>query len=237
MLRGSEIFGVKMIVTIHQPDFLPWLGFFDRWKKSDIYIVLDDVQFLRRGWHNRDRIKTPQGVKWLTIPVKKSGRYLQQIRDVEIDSGSEWAKGHLGIIKASYGKAPNYGRFYPFIEKIYIKRHARLMDLNMDFLRFISSVLEIKTPVVFSSALKTEKTGTERLLELVRVVGGDTYMTGLGSKDYLEEALFGKEGIKVLWQEFEHPVYRHMYGDFEKGLSTLDYLMMDGKPFFSGRNR
>ena len=96
-----------MIVTIHQPDFLPWLGFFDRWEKSDLYIVLDDVQFIRRGWQHRDKIKTSQGIKWLTVPVIKKNKYFQKINEVKINNSIDWRKNHLNIIEESYRKADN----------------------------------------------------------------------------------------------------------------------------------
>ena len=109
-----------MIITIHQPDFIPWLGFFHRWAVSDLYIVLDDVQFLRRGWHHRDRIKTASGECWLTIPVRKKGRYLQQIRQVELDNDQIWRQKHLRTIEVAYKKAPNFDHCYVALKEIYL---------------------------------------------------------------------------------------------------------------------
>lgn len=218
-----------MVVTIHQPDFLPWLGFFDRWAKSDLYIVLDDVQFLRRGWHNRDEIKTKDGVKWLTVPVVKKGRGDQIIRDVRIDYGSNWHQKHLGTIEANYKKAPHFDDCFETVCQIYSKKQSFLFDLNMDLLRFVGDELGITSPLAFASDYNIHSTGSRRLLDLVKAVSGSAYLTGEGSKAYLNEALFSREKIQVVWQEFEHPVYRQLHGRFVPMLSVLDFLMMRGE--------
>ena len=221
-----------MVVTIHQPDFLPWLGFFDRWAKSALYIVLDDVQFIRRGWQHRDKIKTAHGIKWFTVPVIRNGRYLQQIKDVEISYQDEWMEARLNALHAAYAKAPNFISVYDRIKDAFSKRHRLLADLNMGLLKYCADMLQIETPLIFSSSLQKDLERTERLIHLVKAVGGDTYLTGLGSMDYLDEGAFIKEGIKVLWQNFDHPVYPQLHGDFQKNLSVLDFLMMvpDLKP-------
>lgn len=215
-----------MIVTIHQPDFLPWLGFFDRWKNSDIYIVLDDVQFLRRGWHHRDRIKTDKGAVWLTVPVCKKGKYDQLIRDVRIDNSTTWYLDHLKTIEHNYRKAANFDRCFREIKTIYDKKYSFLIDLNMDLLHFVRSELGIDKPAVLASDYGIKSVSTQRLVDLAKAVGGSTYLTGSGSRDYLEESLFNKENIKVKWQEYKHPVYEQLHGDFIPMLSSLDYLMM-----------
>lgn len=215
-----------MIVTIHQPDFVPWLGFFDRWQKSDLYMALDDVQFLRRGWHHRDRIKTANGSEWLTVPVCKKGRYEQLIRDVRIDDSTRWRDVHLKKLEFNYRKAPNFDRCFGEISKIYRKKQSHLIDLNMDLLRYMAAELGISTPVDFSSRFNVASKASERLVELVRSVQGAEYLTGTGSRDYLDESLFRKEGIEVIWQEYEHPVYDQLSGPFIPKLSAVDYLMM-----------
>ncbi len=220
-----------MIVTIHQPDFLPWLGFFKRWKQSDIYIVLDDVQFIRRGWHHRDKIKTVHGIKWLTVPVKKRSRYYQKICDVEIDYHVNWQQRHFNIIKAAYGKSRNFDLVFDALTDIYSKNHRFLIDLNMDFLRFCAAQLGIDTPVLKASSYSTKETKSRKLLELVNAVGGSVYLTGTGSMDYLDEKIFLEAGIEVRWQEYDHPVYPQLHGKFEKMLSVLDYLMVSPRPY------
>ncbi len=216
-----------MIVTIHQPDFLPWLGFFDRWQKSDLFIVLDDVQYLRRGWQNRDKIKTSQGVLWLTVPVKKKGFYHQEIRYVFIDKQEDWKNKHFNIIKNAYHKAPNFNFIFNELKDIYCDSSEKLIDLNINLLKFCANLLKIKTPLVYSSSYNITSKKNSRLVDLIKAVDCDTYLTGLGSKNYLQTELFKKEGIDVLWQEYHHPQYCQLYGNFVPGLSILDYLMMN----------
>jgi hypothetical protein len=219
-----------VIVTIHQPDFLPWLGFFDRWLKSDLYIVLDDVQFIRRGWYHRDNIKTALGVKWLSVPVIKKGRYYQLIKDVEINNCENWRSKHLNTLHASYGRAPCFEPVYHSIKKIIQRQHRFLIDLNMELLRFCANMLEIDTPIAFSSQFQETAGGTERLVRLVKKAGGDVYLTGLGAKDYLNEEAFAKEDIQIRWQSFTHPIYPQLHGDFKRMLSVIDFLMMVPEP-------
>lgn len=219
-----------MIVTIHQPDFLPWLGFFDRWHKSDLYIILDDVQFIRRGWHHRDKIKTKDGVTWLTVPVIKKGRYDQLIRDVKIDNGTNWRHKHLKTIESNYNKAPNFEDCFRKIKEIYDNKDLFLIDLNMNLLQWVANELGITTLSVFASDYHIKSTSTQRLLDLVESVDGSAYLTGLGSQDYLDESLFHKEKIKLVCQEFQHPVYRQLHEEFIPMLSCLDYLMMETNP-------
>lgn len=214
-----------MIVTIHQPDFMPWLGFFDRWRMSDLFIVLDDVQFLRRGWHHRDKIKTATGPSWLTVPVRQKGRYGEPLCEVLLD-GNTWKRKHLSAIRAAYGRAPHFAAIFPQLESVYATPHERLMDLNMDLLRLFATLLDIRTPVALASVSGVQHRGTARLVELCRLHGATTYLTGTGSRAYLEESQFATHNVHVAWQQFEHPVYLQLHGSFVPGLSALDWLMM-----------
>ena len=215
-----------MIVTIHQPDFLPWLGFFERWLKSDVYIALDDVQFLRRGWHHRDKIISRDGSLWLTVPVLKKGNYFRKINEVVIDNKQNWRKKHLNSIYHSYRKAPNLEYIFGTIEEIYGRNHSMLIDLNFDLLKFCAAQLGIKTQLKMASDFGVKTKGTQRLIDLVKSVGGTTYLTGTGSKAYLDEDLFREHEIELRWQEFRHPIYQQLNSGFVENLSGLDYLMM-----------
>lgn len=220
-----------MRLTIHQPDFLPWLGFFDRWRASDLLVLLDDVQFLRRGWHHRDRIKTAAGPAWLTVPVKSKGRYLQTIREVELEDGP-WRRKHLAMIRAAYARAPGFELVFPPLEAVYARNHARLADLNRDLLALAAGLLDIRTPTALASDHDLpgregpDCAGTVRLLRLCRLHGASVYLTGVGSRDYLDESLLLQHGVRVEWQRFEHPVYPQLHGAFAPNLSVLDWLMM-----------
>ncbi|MDP3426129.1 MAG: WbqC family protein [Humidesulfovibrio sp.] len=218
-----------MIVTIHQPDFMPWLGFFERWRASDLYVILDDVQFLRRGWHHRDRIKTVSGPAWLTVPVLKKGAFDQEIREVRLEKGP-WRRKHLATIRAAYARAPNFSGVFPLLEEIYGRGHDRLVELNLDLLQLFAKLLEIATPVALASDSRIEADGTIRLVRLCVAHGANVYLTGTGSRAYLDEALFAARGIRVEWQRFAHPEYPQLHGEFVPNLSALDYLMMDARP-------
>lgn len=189
-----------------------------------MYIVMDDVQFLRRGWHHRDKIKTPQGELWLTLPVKKKGNYDQLIKDVELDNEQGWRKKHLETMKLAYKKAPGFDRVFPAVEEIYGRGHGLMIDLNMDLLRFMAAEFGIPASPVLSSSFVVGESSTQKLIELVKAVKGTVYLTGTGAKEYLQESEFEKEGIAVVWQEYQPPVYRQQWGEFIPMLSSLDYL-------------
>ena len=216
------------IVCIHQPDFAPWLGFFDRLAKCDTYVVLDTVQFLRRGWHHRDLIKTPQGAQWITVPVHKKGRYHQAIRDVEIDYSSDWRDQHLKTLLANYKRAPHFSVIFPLIEDIYKKKYPLLIDLNMSIIHLVMDLFDIQTKIVLASDLNAAGAKTDFLVNAVSALGGTGYLTGEGSRDYLQEDAFESIGIQVNWQQFEHPMYQQLFDSFISRLSVFDYLFNCG---------
>ena len=218
---------MQKIVTIHQPDFFPWIGFFRRWKQSDLFIVLDDVQFIRRGWHHRDQIKTAKGVRWLTVPVEKKGNYLQAIRDVRISECSEWRRNHLNAIAAAYKDAPFFKAIFPKIEQLYAKPFSKIMDFNISILQFVAELFTIDTPVKYASDFKITAKGTDRILQLIKRSGGTDYLTGLGAKGYLNESQFTSQQIRVLWDGFIPPRYPQLHGEFVPTLSIIDALMMN----------
>jgi len=216
---------MSKVITIHQPDFLPWLGFFDRWKNSDLYIVLDDVQFLRRGWHHRDKIKTAHGVVWLTVPVLKKGRFDQCINQVQIDNSRNWRHKHLATLEHAYRAAPGFHVVYPKLKEIYQRPYRLLVDFNMALLEMAAELLGIHTPIVLASRYGLQSRKTHKLVELVERHHGTHYLTGTGARSYLDEQLFHRCGITVTWQNFEHPVYPQLHGPFVPNLSVIDYLM------------
>ena len=217
------------VVYIHQPDFAPWLGFFDRLKRCDVFIVLDNVQFLRRGWHHRDRIRTAGGERWLTVPVLKRGRQEQPINRVEIDESTDWRRQHLEILRHAYARAPCFQPHFSAISEIYGRRHGRLIDLNSDLIDYLARQLDAVADTCLASELSVEGRGIGMLVELVRAVGGSTYLTGQGARAYLDESRFAAAGIEVEWQRFADPAYPQVHGDrFVRGLSGLDRLFNCG---------
>ena len=215
-------------VCVHQPDFLPCLGFFHRLNNCDVFVVLDNVQFIRRGWQHRDRIKTARGPQWLTVPVKKKGRFDQLIREVEIDDSTDWRGNHLMTLESAYGRAPYFTDVFPAVRGIYGKRHGRLMDLNMDFIRFFCEAFGIDVDTRFASEMGAVGNKSELLTGLTAAAGGQVYLTGTGSRDYLDEGVFAAAGIQVRWQAFAPTAYPQMHGDFAPGLSAIDFLFNCG---------
>ena len=215
-------------VCIHQPDFAPYLGFFHRLLFTDLFIIFDDVQFLRRGWHHRDKIKSKKGAQWLTLSVKK-GDYHQKINEVVLyDDDGKWKNNHLNLIKANYAATPYFSAYYPKIEAIYRKPLARMMDLNMEFIHFFLDIFNIHIKVIFASDLNVEGRSNVRLIHLLNAVNCRYYLSGIGARAYLDESMFADAGIQVAWQEFKHPVYPQLHGDFLPNLSCLDVLFNCG---------
>ncbi|MDC0954979.1 WbqC family protein [Alphaproteobacteria bacterium] len=214
-------------VCIHQPDFAPYLGFFDRLLGVDELIFLDDVQFNRRGWQHRDQIKSKHGGVWLTLPIKK-GLRSQKISETYLMENEYWVGKHLSLIEHSYSKAKYFEFVFGEIEKIYTKKYNRLIDLNLNFLEFAFDILDISTKIKFSSGFLIDSSKSERIRDLVLAIGGSRYVTGMGSKNYLDENLLSSSGIKVKWQQFHPFTYNQLHGDFVPLLSCLDLFFNHG---------
>ncbi len=214
-----------MIVCIHQPDFTPWLGFYERLVHADVWVVLDDVQFLRRGWHHRDRILGPDGPRWLTVPVQKKGRYEQEIREVMIDESDDWRRRHLKTIEGFYASAPRRDEGLALMRSAYEAGHRRLMDLNLEIILSFMEKLDVRPDIVLASELALESKGTDRLVDICRALEAEAYITGTGSRDYLEVERFHEAGVEVIWQDYSPPRYDQGRAEFTPGLSALDALL------------
>lgn len=215
-------------VCIHQPDFVPYLGFFDRLLDCDVFILLDDVQFLRRGFHHRDRIKTAKGPVWLTLNLKK-GDYYQAINQTLLHPERQrWVPRHLNLIAESYRGAAHFDDFRAPVEEIYRTPFDKLVDINLAFIRMFLDVFAIEVELRLASEFQVAGKSTRRLVELVQAVGGTDYLTGTGALDYLEEDLFNRAGIGLEVQRFAHPTYPQLHGAFVSGLSCLDVLFNCG---------
>lgn len=217
---------MSKIVTIHQPDFAPWIGYFDRIANSDLYLILDDVQFNRRGWHNRDQIKGPNGLHWHTMPIKKGKRETLQIRDVELDLTPRIIRKLTGTLKSFYSKAPNFEWLFPRLETMYSAGHKYLIDLNLELIDLGNAYLGIQKNMIFSSDLGISSKSTKRIIDLVKAVSGDHYLTGDGSRSYLDEQQFSEQGIRVMWQQYVPKPYPQLHGEFCDRLSIIDFMFM-----------
>ena len=192
-----------MKVTIHQPDFLPWLGFFNRWRQSNLLIIYDDAQFIKGGWQNRDILHIQGKDHWLTVPVLTKGRLGQKINEVEINNEINWKSNHLNTFKTYFGKCKNFKFIFAKIEEVYKNEYEKLIDLNMDLLRLVADLLGIKTPLKFSSNYRFISTGTQKIIDLLKAEKATQYLTGKVSKSYLDEQIFKKENIFITYQELE----------------------------------
>lgn len=226
---------VTMIVAAHQPNFAPWLGFFDRIRRAQRFVLLDHVQFERQNYQNRTLIKTQGGPKWVTVPVVQKSRD-ELILDKEICNGQDgkefWGRKVYLTLESSYARAPHFKLYGPKLKELFVgTRWDKLVDLNLALLRLCLESLQIATPLVRSSELQG-LTGakSELVLSMVRAAGGTTYMAGMGgSKEYLDAATFKEQGVDVAWQDFSHPEYPQLgAAPFAKGLSVLDLLFNCG---------
>lgn len=218
-----------MIVSIHQPNFLPWLGYFYKLTQCDVFVLLDNVQYTKNSFINRNRIKTPRGADWLTVPVIIKGRFGQLIRDVEINSSVDWRKKHLGTLEANYRKAKYFEPIFQGLETIYsVNDWINLCELNIMLLEWALSILGLKKNLVRASDLNLEGESTQLLIDIIKELGGDTYLSGFGGANYQEEELFEKAGITLTYYDFKHPVYPQLWNDFIPNLSIIDLLFNCG---------
>ncbi|MGE5341766.1 MAG: WbqC family protein [Candidatus Omnitrophota bacterium] len=223
-----------MIVAVHQPNFMPWLGYFYKMYKATMFIFLDDVQFIRRGYTGRVGIKTPKGESWLTVPVIKKGRYHQLIKDVELEAYPYWREKILDTLQACYGKSPYFKFYFPQLKFIMQRDYHLLVDLNIEIIQWMAAILGIQEPIIKSSqipALTGQPNigeGTDRLIYICKVFGASTYLSGFGGINYQEQEAFDAHRIELRISDFEHPQYPQMWGRFIPGLSAIDLLFNYG---------
>jgi len=221
-----------MIIAGHQPNYLPYLGFFHKITLCDIFVIVDTVQYVKRGpfgWINRNKIRTPDDWLWLTVPVLSKGKYTQSIIDTIIDNLKPWQHKHWRSITLAYQKAPYFHLYKDFFQKIYETKWERLADLNEVIIRYIISALDIKVEITKTSTIKAEGQGTGLIVAMCKKLGADTYVHGKHGKDYIDPTKFADNNIKCIYQEFNHPVYRQAYEPFIPEMSIIDLLFNHGK--------
>jgi WbqC-like protein family len=216
-------------VAIVQSNYVPWKGYFDLIASVDEFMFLDDAQYTRRDWRNRNRIKTAAGVRWLTIPVKVRGRYHQRIDETEI-SDPGWARSHWEMLRQAYSEAPAFSSYAERLEVLYRDcRFERLSEINRRFTEEICAILRIRTSLTSSTDYGSDATRTERLVELCAKAGADEYLSGPAARAYLDETLFEREGIAVRWMDYAgYPEYPQLHPPFEHGVSVLDLILNTG---------
>lgn len=216
-----------MLVGIHQPHYLPWLRYFEKIARVDTFIVLDNIQYNKNGWQNRNAVKGPGGRVLLTVPVRE--HFQQNLDEVSINNNSPWRRKHARTLEQLYGSAPHFSEYGPGILETFGHVWSMLNELNRHMLELFLKVLQIDTPVVYASDLNVPGVATERLVNLIKAVGGDTYYSGAYALDaYLDANELAAAGIELELQEWRAPVYPQRFGAFEKDLSIVDLLMNCG---------
>ncbi len=218
-----------MRICIIQSCYIPWKGFFDLIGQCDEYVVYDSAQFVKGHWHNRNRIKTKNGVKWLTIPVITSGRLGQSIDQVEIEK--PWADQHWSAIEQAYRHAACFNQYASAVKNWYERadKTVRLTDVNAIFLYGITGLLGFKTRIVGDATYPASGVKTERLLVMIRAAHADRYLSGPSARAYLDEALLASSGIVTEWKSYDgYPEYPQLHGGFEHAVTILDLLFNTG---------
>ena len=218
-----------MIVSMHQPNYLPYLGFFDKMEKADIFVIHDDAQFNNRDFQHRNRIRVEEGWQYLTVPVYEKKININQIaikNNTQIGK-RQWSQAHFETIRGWYNKAPFFSAFENDLRKIYEKKHNRLIDLNMDLILFLMQAFDINTKIVYSSSFGFKSKGTQKIIDKMNALGVDVYLSGPSGRNYLDESLF--KDIKLEFQDFKHPIYPQCYPGFVPDMSAIDALFNVGE--------
>jgi len=218
-----------MRVGILQPGYLPWLGFFEQVHRCDIFVFYDDVQFDKNSWRNRNRIKTPDGPLWLTVPVSHRGHTSQTLLETKIAENERWPRKHLNSLKTHYGKAPYWDRYSEGLTEIYGQEWALLVDLDIALTMYLLQELGIATRILRSSELGIAGDKTDRLVAICSALKADTFYEGAAGRDYIEAEKFDRAGIALEYQDYQHPIYPQLYGEFIPYLSVIDLMFNCGE--------
>lgn len=214
-----------MLIALHQPQYLPWIGFFHKIDYVDILVFQDNVQYKHRDFQNGNYIKTTQGKLRISIPVLTHGRRGQLINQVMIDCSQNWRRKHWATIQHNYRRAPFFNQYEGFFKDMYSRCWKKLIDINLHIIKFLFQELSITTKVYMESQLHTgSKTKEDRIIAVCKILGADTYYSGAGGKDWMDRSKFDAAGIKLMFQEFHHPVYPQLHGDFVEKMSIIDLL-------------
>ena len=216
-----------MIVSVHQPQYLPWLGYFDKMDRADVFVLLDTVQYKKNEWQNRNRIKTAGGPQWLTVPV--TYRYPQLIREVGVNNRERWQHRQEQALATNYRRAPHWGRLEGLFAEVFSRDWETVSELNIHVVKRLAAILGIETPVYVASELGSfPEDPDERLIALVRHFGAGAYLAGNGGREYMDLDKYERAGIEVLFQDYRHPRYGQLFGDFEPNLSVIDLIYNHG---------
>ncbi len=218
-----------MIVTIHQPQYMPWLGYFDKMEIADHFILLDSVQFKKNEWQNRNRIKTAQGAQgaqWLTVPV--SYNFPARIDEVDANTNVNWRHKQWQALMTNYGRASDWSQSHESLQQVVESPMEKLVDINVASIEWMRQRLGITTPMTRSSQSQVSDDPTQRLIDLCLQHEATTYLSGPDGAKYLDVSRFTDQGVEVIFHEYEHPEYEQLFGDFVSHLSCLDLVLNHG---------
>ena len=221
-----------MKCVILQPSYIPWRGVFEQIARADVFVFYDDVQYDKRGWRNRNRIKTRDGVQWLTIPVHSRGAQIDKIPicEIEIDWEQPWNERHARALHMAYARAPYYKAYAPWLEEVYARRPLRLADFTIPMTIELAHHVGIKD-TRFMRSSELEGIGgqkTERLIQILTRLGADHYISGPAAREYIEEDRFKSAGITLEYMEYQYPEYTQLYPPYDAFVSVIDLLFMTG---------
>ncbi len=216
-----------MIVAVHQPQYLPWIGYIDKIDKADVFVLLDNVQYKKNEWQNRNKLRTANGWQWLTVPV--TYRFPQLINEVEINNKDRWQHRQQQAILTNYRKAPCWSLLEPFFEDLFRSEWRTVSQLNIHVIKSLTGILGVKTPLhVASDLVQFPEDPDERLIAITKHFQADTYLAGSGGQDYMDMQKYEQAGIRVIFQDFRHPVYNQLFGDFIPFMSVIDLIFNHG---------
>jgi hypothetical protein len=218
------------IAAIHQPQYLPYLGFFHKVRNCDLFIAMDSVQFERRGVQHRNKIKTPQGEQWLTVPVIHRSRAEETIGSMEINNEIPWSRKHWNSIQTNYARSPYFEKYAPDLQHILSRNWSNLCELNMELIQWMMRLLDINKPIIYLSELNVDGSKSQLLINACKAVGANTYLSGSGGRGYMDLDAFATADIDVMWQEFSFPSYPQILPElgFISHLSIIDTLFCWG---------
>jgi hypothetical protein len=216
------------LISIQQPEFFPWLGYFDKIRQVDCVVFLDNVQFKKRYFENRNKVRTYQGWTYITAPVLSKGRYTQKINETEIDNSRPWQRDLVNTIQCNYRKTPYWRDLGDELCALVVKPCSRLVDFNLSVIFLMMRKLGLEREWKLASSLGTAHGGSDLILEICVKMETERYLSGRDGRNYLDEKPFAEAGIQVLYQDFQHPGYSQLHGAFESALSVIDLYFNHG---------
>jgi len=221
----------ETMITIHQPDFIPYLGFFNKARLCDSLVIGDHVQYRNKGFQNRVKIKASNGANWLTLPITHNwGQSISSVKISKQQNDLSWNEKHLKTLQISYGKARFFDDYIDKFESIYKKNYELLADLNLEFIKLVFEILGINIPIKKTSEMNLTKSKTDLIIEICKNVGADAYLSGMGGAKYMDESIFKENEINLFYSKYDHPTYRQQFMDlgFIPGLSIVDLIFNEG---------